>query len=171
MKTRAELGDLLRTRKAVRGVEIGVNLGEFAASILSRSCLRSLLLVDPWAGHRGGDGDEALAQCKLVMEPFGQRVSYLRQTSPAAAEHVCDGSVEWIYLDGSHTYTDVTADLGAWWPKLKRGGVYAGHDYCARHAHYGVIQAVDEFAAAHTANFELHIIQDGHWPTWWGLKT
>jgi hypothetical protein len=48
-----------------------------------------------------------------------------------------------IYLDGSHAYTDVRADLAAWWPMLAPGGVMFGDDL----AMPGVGQAVKEFVA------------------------
>ena len=49
-----------------------------------------------------------------------------------------------IYIDASHEYADVRADLRAWWEVLRVGGVLFGDDY----NWHGVKRAVDEFAAA-----------------------
>jgi hypothetical protein len=38
-------------------------------------------------------------------------------------------SVDFCFIDGDHRYASVMADLQAWWPKIKPGGVLAGHDY------------------------------------------
>jgi predicted O-methyltransferase YrrM len=38
-------------------------------------------------------------------------------------------SVDFCFIDGDHQYASVMADLQAWWPRIKPGGVLAGHDY------------------------------------------
>jgi glycosyltransferase involved in cell wall biosynthesis len=40
-----------------------------------------------------------------------------------------DAGVDFCFIDGDHSYESVTADLTAWWPKIKPGGIIAGHDY------------------------------------------
>lgn len=39
-----------------------------------------------------------------------------------------DGSVEFVFIDASHEYADVREDIQAWWPKLRAGGYFGGHD-------------------------------------------
>jgi hypothetical protein len=50
-------------------------------------------------------------------------------TSTRAARLFPDESVAFGFIDGDHSYSSVTADLGAWWPKIRPGGLLAGHDY------------------------------------------
>jgi len=50
-----------------------------------------------------------------------------------AADIIPDGSLEYIYLDYSHDYCAVMEDLKTYWPKLKDGGIFAGHDYVYAH--------------------------------------
>jgi hypothetical protein len=59
-----------------------------------------------------------------------------------------------VYIDGSHEYEAVLADLLAYWPLLKRGGVCFGDDWCAEWP--GVRAAVDEFAAQRGLEVEVH---------------
>jgi SAM-dependent methyltransferase len=54
-----------------------------------------------------------------------------------------------IYLDASHEYQDVVADLAAYWQVLRPGGVFIGDDYEPYWP--GVVRAVNEF----TARFRL----------------
>ena len=54
-----------------------------------------------------------------------------------------DESLSLCFIDGSHEYEDVKADLIAWLPKVKNGGVLAGHDYDNPN-HPGVRMAADE---------------------------
>jgi GR25 family glycosyltransferase involved in LPS biosynthesis len=74
------------------------------------------------------------------------RIVAHRCTSLAAAAQFDDGSLDFVFLDARHTFEDVRQDLAAWWPKLRPGGLFAGHDY----AHWpGVRAAVDAFRAEH----------------------
>lgn len=53
-----------------------------------------------------------------------------------------DGSVDAIFIDAGHSYESVMKDLKAWYPKMRKGGMMAGHDFF----HYeGVHKAVLEF--------------------------
>lgn len=40
-------------------------------------------------------------------------------------------------------------ELELWFPKLKIGGVFSGHDYLDKGIRFGVKSAVDEFCAEH----------------------
>ena len=48
-----------------------------------------------------------------------------------------------FFIDGDHSYEGCKADIEAWLPKLREGGVMAGHDY--EHPQFpGVKKSVDE---------------------------
>jgi predicted O-methyltransferase YrrM len=77
------------------------------------------------------------------------RVVVHRETSVDAAAAVADGSLDWVYVDGDHTYDGVRSDLEAWAPKLEPGGLLMGDDYGSfGWWEGGVKRAVDEFVAA-----------------------
>jgi predicted O-methyltransferase YrrM len=40
-----------------------------------------------------------------------------------------DDSLDFVFIDAAHDYDNVVADLKAWYPKIKKGGVLAGHDF------------------------------------------
>ena len=52
-----------------------------------------------------------------------------RMTSLEAAPHFENGSLDWVFIDAFHEYESVSADIQAWYPKLKPGGLISGHDY------------------------------------------
>jgi len=58
-----------------------------------------------------------------------------------ASKLYTDNSIDFIYIDASHDYENVKNDLIHWYPKVKIGGVIAGHDYYREE----VKRAVDEF--------------------------
>ena len=40
-----------------------------------------------------------------------------------------DDFIDMIYIDGDHRYDYVINDIKLWLPKIKKGGIIAGHDY------------------------------------------
>lgn len=55
--------------------------------------------------------------------------------------------VDVIFIDGDHTYEGCKADIDNWYPQMASGGVMTFHDCDASSP--GVVQAVEEFVAAH----------------------
>ncbi len=53
----------------------------------------------------------------------------LRMTSKEAAEIFPDAYLDMVYIDAIHTFEHVYADIGYWLPKVRKGGIIAGHDY------------------------------------------
>lgn len=67
--------------------------------------------------------------------------------SVEAAQEFSDESLDVVFIDADHSYEAVKADLEAWYPKVKPGGLMAGHDFVFEHetSREGVIRAVREF--------------------------
>lgn len=75
------------------------------------------------------------------------RVVPIRLPSTTAAQLFDDRSCDFVYVDACHAYDAVMADLIAWTPKVKPGGVIAGHDYnCDTHKE--VTKAVHDYFPA-----------------------
>ena len=70
-------------------------------------------------------------------------VNLIKAHSLEAVSNYEDNSLAFVFIDGSHEYADIKADLLAWLPKVKSGGVLAGHDYGSTY-HVGVYKAVGE---------------------------
>jgi hypothetical protein len=141
------------------GAEVGSKAGRFAAAVLAAWGGRGLTLVDPWeaqppavyadaANDPAGLAADYAAAARLAASDA--RVGLLRGYSPGAAGHFRDGSLDWVYLDGNHSYPAAAEDLRAWYPKVRPGGLFAGHDYLdgvVGGTLFGVKTAVDRFAA------------------------
>lgn len=145
ISTRNQFGPLLVSLgigEKDRAVEIGTHRADFA-SILLDSWPGHLTCVDPWsvpAGyedqaemllHLGGKGDreQDLFVATARLAQFGDRVRLLRKLSEDAADEIAPRSLGFVYLDGDHRLEAVLTDLKNWWPKLRSGGVMAGHDW------------------------------------------
>ncbi|HTW40698.1 MAG TPA: class I SAM-dependent methyltransferase [Solirubrobacteraceae bacterium] len=146
--------------------EIGTWRGDFARWILTSRHPKLLYLVDPWEyrsegayerarfGGRTNDGQAEMdAMHRAVVERFRKnidrgQVEVRRARSLDAASTFAEDSLDWVYVDGDHTYDGVMADLEAYFRVVKPGGYLAGDDF--GHAGWwedGVTRAVNAFAS------------------------
>ena len=57
------------------------------------------------------------------------KVDIVVNFSVEAAKQIEDEYFDFVYIDADHSYKGVTNDLEAWWSKVKKRGMIAGHDY------------------------------------------
>lgn len=132
---RSHLPELFRQWGYTTGAEIGVYCGDFSRVLCEGNPDLELLCVDRWAPYRSRKSGKmifttatrAYEAAKIQLAPF--RATLIRKPSVDAARDVPDGSLDFVYLDADHWFDPVIADLQAWIPKVRKGGVVAGHDY------------------------------------------
>ena len=157
-KSRNHIVDLLeRLFPGGVGVEIGVKRAEFSEHLLDNWTCRTLYLVDPWVQYEEYDESEHTHEANYKdaierVKRFGPRAKIIRRKSINAAHYFNDCSIDFIYIDGNHSYDSVKQDLEVWYKKLKPGGVFMGDDYNLSSEleklfgyEFGVRKAVDEF--------------------------
>jgi len=139
VKVRDDIANFLETDGMRTGVELGVREGEFAHTILSRwfSCTK-YVLVDLWK-HQENYADDAnkddsaqentMQRALETLENFKDKIEICRNYTTSCATQYPDDFFDFIYVDARHDFKGVAEDLSAWWPKLKAGGVFGGHDY------------------------------------------
>jgi len=88
--------------------------------------------------------------------------------SDEAAVRVVDGSLDFVYLDANHDSPYVDQDLGLWAPKVRAGGVLAGHDYY-HFAHAGVVSAVNMYVQRHAIS-EWYLTDEREPSFWWTVN-
>lgn len=143
-------------------VEVGCWLGKSTAylveKILDSGKFIKLYAVDTWEGsnedvHREyigkiGGSDKLYEKFIENMNKISNVNSVLipiRKQSVLAANDFADKSVSFCFIDAGHTYEGVIADIKAWLPKIKNGGILAGHDYNENNpAAEGLCRAVKE---------------------------
>jgi hypothetical protein len=152
MRIRDDLGDILRITNKRVGAELGVQLGNFANNLMRRwKKVDEYVMVDLW-GHQEHYLDSANVDNKeqdhryksslsignqLVKEGILGKLSVCRNFTTSCATKYPDNYFDFIYVDARHDYKGVLEDLRAWWPKLKMGGIFAGHDYTEQSEPYG----------------------------------
>jgi hypothetical protein len=159
------------------GAEVGVWDGMTSEALLRNFPQLELWMIDPWRpyggesilGEQPQEGFDRARESALWWTDFaGQRRHVLAEASPSAAAHFADESLDFAFLDGNHLYESIQADIIAWWPKIKRGGLLTGHDYGVHRdagGPWGVRRAVDEFTAA--LRISATVGDDG---VWWVRK-
>lgn len=154
--TRKELAYFINRLKLKNGVEVGVGHGGYANYLLMNTNI-FLNLVDPYqlgyAEFRRSSKENTLA----LMSKFEGRYKLYQSESISASQNFKNGDLDFIYIDACHDYPEVKKDLEAWWPKLRSGGIFAGHDYPKAP---GVKQAVDEFVLKNNLKLKTTKIVD-----------
>lgn len=145
----------------MRGAEIGTWKGANARILLERFPTLSMLMVDNFETPSTAQGykqrhqtqiNEVLQQARSVALDYAERCTLIVGNSQDIAPQIDDASLDFVFLDASHLYEDVKADINAWVPKVRQGGAVIGHDYNGqgdRRGWFGVKRAVDEFAETH----------------------
>ena len=132
----------------------GKSIAYLAVEIINSGKDIKIDSVDTWRGSPEHQQDVYVKTDTLYnlfltnISPISHVVKPVRMASVEAAELYEDNSLDVVFLDGCHEYECVREDLPAWYPKVKSGGWFAGHDYIWRHTDPlgpPVKRAVDEF--------------------------
>jgi len=115
------------------GAEVGVYQGDYSKWLLRGIPGLKLYGVDAWASYKGykdfGKNDIDEAYDKAVANTKGYDCTLIRGWSHESASQIDDGSLDFVFIDGNHSYEHTVRDLGAWTPKVKKGGIVYGHDF------------------------------------------
>ena len=119
-----------------KGVEVGVFKGDFSKQIL-QSWEGTLYMVDVWKGlgeeyidiSNHNFHTEAYKETMDNISGFEDRGIMIRASSKVASEMFEDESLDFVFIDANHAYDFVVEDIKLWYPKLKKGGMFSGHDY------------------------------------------
>lgn len=97
----------------------------------------SLYCVDWWRASKSEEGLTEQAKGSDVFDIFEQvleqaelvdTVHIMKMKSEDAAKVLANETFDMIFIDADHSYSAVLADIQAFYPKLKHGGIFCGHD-------------------------------------------
>lgn len=125
------------------GAELGVWDGRTSEYLLSNAPELYLIGVDVWQSFDVGPKDKITGVSGLktpeqiaaaredayrIKRRYRSRFHIIQDLTTSACESVEDSSLDFIFVDASHKTDDVIADVYAWAPKVKAGGMILGHD-------------------------------------------
>jgi len=176
IKDRRDIPDFLNKMNIEKICEIGVKEGENFNRLLVK-CVKIAVAIDIWSetGVRSENDDSCTNQQldqqyknMLNLSNRDNRVQVIKDYSLNACKKFEDNYFDFVYIDADHTEAAVYTDLRAWYPKVRSGGVLAGHDYCecvlGCGVKFGVIPAVNRFVKEN--NLELHVDNEQPWHDW-----
>ena len=131
-------------------VELGAWKGRSSAFLVVEAYNKSpkieVHIVDTWGGNPfdGSEDQSTDAYSKFIsnMSLLARPYQAYRMTTNEAVGFFKDESLDAVFIDADHSYEAVKMDIKNWMPKVRKGGILAGHDYSS--AWSGVIRAVDE---------------------------
>jgi len=126
--------DLITDRGYRNVAEIGVAFGNTTEKVAESCDLDLYVLVDETPEKVKPVMDMYWAEKPLVLFPM---------RSVEASQYIADGSLDLVFIDAMHNYEEGKADILAWMPKVRPGGILCGHDY-TRHHHTQVFSDYDD---------------------------
>lgn len=161
-------------------VEIGTDRGKSAEYTMKISKCAKLYCIDPYSNYeeykdsiKYTTGDELFEQVKNRLKQYGDRIEIIRDFSSNAVDKV-PNELDFVFIDGNHSYKYVLEDLRNWYPKVRSGGIIIGDDcvdmddsqrdqnldvvvywneYC--YGNYGVYKAVRDFSEENGIEFSV----------------
>ena len=111
------ISDIIKENNLTLGAEIGVRFGQTLFYILEKNPVLKMHAVD-----------KKTSQFVGKIKDYKDRIFVHEVDSRQSPDYVDDQSLDFFFIDASHTYKNVKKDLMAWIPKLKNDGWMIGHD-------------------------------------------
>jgi hypothetical protein len=171
---------ILNHMRAVSVAEIGVRAGDFSKIILSSPHIKRFFAIDCWDLYVSADQNDVgwtRERLRQTYETFKEkfcndtRVEIIKKLSSDAHNEIPDGSLDFIYLDGSHTYESVIQDLENYWPKMTHNSIVSGHDfinYWFKGIDFRVKDAVEDFIRGR--GLFIHITHEPRFKSFYIIK-
>jgi predicted O-methyltransferase YrrM len=156
------LAELIKTHEFRCVAEVGVNRGLNALGVLELCPeIEKMYLID----RSFGVFDSG------AFKPYNTKIIGIEATSEFAADYIKNQSLDLVFIDADHSYEAVVQDIKIWIPKIRSGGIIAGHDYMKDYPDVregiplGVKEAVtDTLGKVHLEQDEL---ENGTIYIWW----
>jgi hypothetical protein len=158
------------------GVLIGAYNGKSANYVFSAIRMKKFFLIEPCSEY--GDGTYDQMSWNLAFDNLQSTFSGVGDVViiKDKAENVCNdfenSTLDFVYIDGDHSYEHVLLDMNLWWPKVRNGGVMAGHDFNLKRVspngyYEDVERAVREFCQKQNIKLNTEPCGFNGIPDWW----
>lgn len=155
-----DLPSKLQGIKKPVGIEIGTDQGTTTEYLLRSIPDLTLYGVDDYTENRTENIQNLTYQMYMDnVKKYSDRHIHIRKTSDDALSEFKDESMDFIFVDGDHRYFQVLKDCQNYYPKVKKGGIFCGHDWSLP----DVNKAVVEFALSIGRANDIKIMKQDVW--------
>lgn len=157
--------------------EVGIGYGTHAKYMLKNNNIDKLYLIDPVCYYpddlfsdtissmepeeKDNNWNELYELINNELSPWEDKYTFFRNKSlETTDEQIPDESLDAVFVDGSHDYDNVLADLHFWFKKVKKGGQIVGDDYNMK----DVEKAVVDFSRDKNIQFDLLTLPNNGYP-------
>ena len=137
-------------------IEIGSYTGE--STIIFAEHFKKVISIDPFLNYYdNNDAASNLGNLDDVYMKFIERTNkfenifHIKEKSENAIDYLKE-KVDFVYIDGIHTYEQVKKDINNYIGIIKDNGIIGGHDYSSHFS--GVVNAVNEILGIPDATFQ-----------------
>ena len=135
-----------QNKKDLIGVEIGVDKGLNALTILKTLHIKKLYLIDIYKPFTVDgithDNTNAYKIAKENLAKYKDKIEFVIKKSEESITEI-PNELDFVYVDGDHSYEGAKKDIELYYPKVKEGGIIGGDDFSIYFP--GVARAVTEF--------------------------
>ena len=160
--------------------ELGVGKGQFSKIILDTVKPKLHYCVDLWGpiaisvqGTYYTDQESWDERYREIQEEFkNYNVKFVRDMTYNLPNYIDNETLDWVYVDGDHTYDGCMKDLQAVNKLVKSEGMILGHDYrpaWRKRPDWGVVESVNEFVEEN--KYFLTVVTQETFPSYLITKT
>ena len=148
--TKSDIAPLIQAINAIgenlTGLELGVLRADSSMTILQNCSVKKLFLIDNWKPYHDylkikPDGEpsyymdainqeinEFMTMHKIKYSQHSEKVKIIKEDSLVASKLIKDESLDFIFFDAMMTENQTFEEASAFFPKIKKGGFFMGHD-------------------------------------------
>ena len=145
------------------GLELGVAMGESSMTILHNCSIKKLFLIDNWkpyydyikpvpdgqpafiVNEKEAELHEFLTRHKIKYSGMSEKVEIIKEDSLNAVKYIEDKSLDFMFFDAMLSEKQSFEEAMAYYPKLKKGGFFMGHDAMCTEQVINPITSVKEY--------------------------
>lgn len=147
----------------IRIIEIGCAAGNNALDVLKILNVSEYIIIDPYDKYEDDYDDYDRArlvsmreEAKKKLSSYSDKLTWIYDYSSNAIDQI-EGKIDFIYVDGNHSYESVLSDMENYSKLLADKYVFGGHDI----DQIGVSKAFVDFVS--NSKCEFYEIKDPDW--------
>jgi len=154
---------------------VGVGRGDNALNMLRFMPIDHLYLIDPYIPYIEDSDNIRIYSVEHIDErtiaysklsPYNDKISFIYKHSNIAIKLFEDNFFDFVYINGNHSL--IYEDMTLWYPKVKQGGILAGHDVNHRKVLDSFIRFIQEY---NIKEYGIGDCEEQLHPDWWLVKT